>query len=143
MSEEEDKREIREMVIQFYDAINSMLNGDPKPLEKIYSHAEDVTYMPAEGGFCLGWSNVYADWKKQAEKSLGGKTVPADIQITLGNGMACTHSFSKGKIKNPQGDMQEIFIRESSVFRKENGKWKMIAHHADSFPLWQKILASD
>ena len=66
----EDARAVREASLAWYVALNAMLHGDPEPFAGVYSHADDVTYMGAEGGLRVGWAD--ADWKAQAAKSLGG-----------------------------------------------------------------------
>jgi hypothetical protein len=38
----------------WYMALNAMLNGDPAPFADVYSHADDVSYMSAEGGLRVG-----------------------------------------------------------------------------------------
>ncbi|MCK5496158.1 MAG: hypothetical protein KAI80_07095, partial [Hyphomicrobiaceae bacterium] len=68
----DDEKAVRAAVDGFYEALNVMFKGDPNPLKIVYSHADDVTYLPAEGGIQVGWDAVFADWKLQADKSLGG-----------------------------------------------------------------------
>ena len=54
----------------------------PNPSRGVYSHADDVTYMGAEGGLRVGWAD--ADWKAQAAKSLGASVEPVDMHIIVG-----------------------------------------------------------
>jgi len=35
---------------------------------------------------------------------------------------------------------RDTSARESSVFRKEDGVWKMIAHHADKLAPWAEVV---
>jgi uncharacterized protein (TIGR02246 family) len=127
-------------VDQWFVALNAMLNGDPKPFAEIYSHSDDVTYMGAEGTYRVGWEATYADWKAQAEKSTGGKIQCADIHIVVHGDMAVAQHLTEGRVRKPNGDMADTSVRETSVFRLEDGVWKMIAHHADSLPYWEKAL---
>jgi len=52
--------------------------------------------------------------------------------------MATAAHYTKGTVKQPDGTMAETAVRETSVFRKEDGQWRMIGHHADGLPLWEK-----
>jgi len=136
----DDENAVRAAVDGFCDALNAMLNGDPNPLKTIYSHAGDVTYLPAEGGIQVGWDAVFADWKLQAGKSLGGAVEISDVHIVIGQDVAIAHNITHGHVKGADGPTVEISLRESSAFRKENGSWKMIAHHADDFKLWEGVV---
>lgn len=128
----DDEKEIREAIALFYSSLNAMLAGDPEPAKKLWSHADDVTYMGAAGGFRIGWNQVYADWKSQGDMKQGGKVEPSHIRITIGQDIAITQNSTRGEVKNEEGEWQKTELRETSVFRKEDGKWKMIGHHADA-----------
>jgi ketosteroid isomerase-like protein len=126
----------------FYAALNAMLAGDPDPLADVYSHADDVTYMPAEGGFLFGWEAVSADWSRQAQASRGGAVEAEDIQVTVGAEIAISGAYTGAKMTAPDGEVREVRLRESSAFRREDGEWKMIAHHADDLSVWEDVVKS-
>jgi ketosteroid isomerase-like protein len=52
--------------------------------------------------------------------------------------MAAAQHYTRDQVKKPDGQMNDTNVREMRVFRKEDGKWKMIAHHADGIPYWEK-----
>ena len=83
-----DRQAVEAAVDQWFVALNAMLNGDPQPFAELYSHAEDVTYMGAEGTYRIGWEPTWADWQAQAAKSSGGKVAPADLHIVVVGDMA-------------------------------------------------------
>jgi ketosteroid isomerase-like protein len=115
---------------QFYKALNVMFTGDVGPMKEVWSHADDVTYMGPTGGMQLGWAEVLKNWEAQAAMKLGGKVSPEDMHIFVGREIAITQNYEKGEnIKD--GKTQTVSIRATNVFRKENGKWKMIGHHTD------------
>jgi uncharacterized protein (TIGR02246 family) len=137
----EDEVAVRAAVDQWLVVLNAMLNGDPEPLAALYSHKDDVTYMGAEGTYRIGWGATYADWQAQAEKSSGGTVEGADIHVSVSGNMAAAAHITKGTVRQPNGEMAEASVRESSVFRKEDGRWRMIGHHADLVPAWAKAFA--
>ena len=139
-SDNDNEKAVRAAVDKFYEALNAMFKGDPNPLKNVYSHSADVTYLPAEGGIQVGWDAVFADWKLQADKSLGGKADISDVHVIVGEDLAIAHNVTHGHVKRPDGEIAEISLRESSAFRKESGTWKMIAHHADDFKLWEGVV---
>ena len=75
------EKEAREAVAQFYIALNAMFTGDIKPMNDVWSHAADVTYMGPAGGYQIGWKNVGEELGRQAAMKLGGKIEPSDIHV--------------------------------------------------------------
>lgn len=134
----DDERAVRAAVDQWFVVLNAMLNGDPEPFADLYSHAGDVTYMGAEGTYRIGWQATYADWQAQAEKSTGGEVAGVNIHVLVNGTMAVAQHITKGLVRKPDGDMADTSVRETSVFRKEDGEWKMIAHHADRLAFWER-----
>ena len=131
-------KEVEASVAQWFVVLNAMLNGDPTPFVDLYSHADDVTYMGAEGTYRIGYDAAYSDWTAQAKKSTGGNVTGKDIHIVVNGNMACAQHYTVGSVRKSDGSMTKVVVRESSVFRKEDDQWKMIAHHADGLPFWEK-----
>ncbi|MHC4850946.1 MAG: PAS domain-containing protein, partial [Planctomycetota bacterium] len=71
------ENEVRAATDQFYVALNRMFTGDLAPMNAIWSHANDVTYMGPVGGFQVGWDAVRKGWEAQAAMKLGGNVEPS------------------------------------------------------------------
>jgi uncharacterized protein (TIGR02246 family) len=125
---------VRAAIDQWFVVLNAMLNGDPEPFATLYSHKDDVTYMGAEGTYRVGWAATYADWKAQAARSTGGEVEGTDIHAVTNGDMAIAAHTTKGTVRQANGEMAQSLVRETSVFRKEGGQWRMISHHADVIP---------
>jgi len=136
----QDEQAVVAATQRFYEALNSMLAGDPEPLVGIYSHADDVNYLPAEGGILHGWQQVYADWSRQAAASRGGSVEPGPVTVVIGSDLAISLAETKGELKLPDGSVVATLVRESSTFRREDGEWKMISHHADDLSAWTGVV---
>ena len=133
-----DMMGVNEAVTQFYVALNAMFTGDLIPMKKIWSHANDVTYLGPTGGYRIGWNQVLADWEAQAAMKLGGKVTPENIRMTIGRDLAVVSNYEIGENSGPDGKPQKVRIRATNLFRKEDGKWKMIGHHTDLLPFLEK-----
>ncbi|MCP4383379.1 MAG: nuclear transport factor 2 family protein [Hyphomicrobiales bacterium] len=133
-----DEQAVRGAVDRWIAVLNAMLNGDPAPLATLYSHADDTYYMGAEGTYRIGWEALYNDWQAQAAKSTGGTVSAVNVHVMVSGDMAMAAHFTRGKVRMPDGTMNENNVRETSVFRKENGQWRMIGHHADGIAYWEK-----
>ena len=135
---EKDEKAVRNAAAQFYAALNEMFTGELGQMKKVWSHADDVSYMGPGGGFQVGWNQVLKNWEAQAAMKLGGKVEAADMRITVGQDIAVTHNYEKGENTNARGEPQKVSIRATNVFRKEGEKWKMIGHHTDLLPYLEK-----
>jgi len=138
LASEQDEKEVKEAVSQFYVALNKMFKGNVEPMKEVWSHAGDVTYMGPTGGIKVGWQQVLADWEAQAAMNPGGTVLPDNMTITVGKDIAVTSNYEKGSNVNADGKPQEVSIRATNTFRKEDGKWKMIGHHTNLLPFLQK-----
>lgn len=123
---------------RFYAAINAMFKGDIGPIEAVWSHADDVTYMGPTGAFDSGWSAVLKDWQGQAAQKLGGKVEPVEVHVIVGQNVAVVNDFEQGENTNAEGKVQQVRLRATNTFRKEGGEWKMVGHHTDVLPYLAK-----
>jgi ketosteroid isomerase-like protein len=130
-SEGKDEVGIREAVAGFYKALAAIFVGDSGPMQAMWSHADDVTYMGPDGSFQVGWDAVLANWQMQAEMKLGGTVSPVDMRVALGRDLAVTWNYEKGENINTGEGPGAVWIRATNVFRKEGDAWKMIGHHTD------------
>ncbi len=129
-----DAQAVNGAVKQFYVALNSMFTGDAAPMEAVWSHTDDVVYMGPGGEYLVGWAPVRDVWRQVAALKLGGKVEPSGLQITLGQDIAIVSLTEMGENTNTKMETQHVSIRASNIFRKEDGEWKMIAHHTDLLP---------
>jgi len=135
----DDKAAIQSAHQAWFVALNAMLNGDPTPFAEIYSHADDVSYMSAEGGLRVGWDATWRDWQAQAGLARGGHVEDVESHIIVNGDMAVVQFVEKAIINNADGVGIEQTARETSVYRREHGAWKIVAHHADALSNWIEV----
>lgn len=123
---------------QFYAALNAMFTGEVAPMEAVWSHRDDVTYMGPDGRVEVGWALVRETWQRQAAKKLGGRVEPKGMHANLGTDLAVITLVETGENTNANGETAKVSIRATNVFRKENGAWKMIGHHTDLLPFLEE-----
>ena len=128
-----DEKAVLQASDDFYAALNSMFEGKVEPMNAVWSHADDVTYMGPDGKFTVGWNQVRADWERQAAMKLGGTVQPDRIHATIGQDLATVECYEIGE-NFVDGKPQKVSLRATNVFRKEDGQWKMIGHHTDTLP---------
>jgi len=130
----EDTRAVEHASYEFYASLNKLFEGDVAPMINIWSHADDVSYMGPAGGFQVGWERVRAQWEEQAALKLGGKIEPDNTRITVGDDIAFVQAYEQGDNVDPQGKLVQVSIRATTIFRKEAGQWRVIAHQTDLIP---------
>lgn len=137
-SSADDTQAVEQASAQFYTSLNAMFTGDAGPMQQIWSHADDVTYMGPDGGYQVGWNEVRKVWEEQAALKLGGKVEPNETRVSVGENLAFTQCIEQGNNLDANGQTVQVSIRATNLFRKENGSWKMIGHHTDLLPFLEK-----
>ena len=121
---------VREASERFYSALEAMANGDASSMANIWSHEDDVTTMHPIGGREEGWDAVRGSWEGVASASADGTVACTDQVIrVIGNSAyeLCTESASW----TFAGEPISLEGRATNVYRKEQGEWKVVHHHAD------------
>ena len=123
--------DLRQKIDQFYTAHNAIFEGNLAPMEEIWSHSDDVTYMSPIGGILVGWDATRDSWRKQADLKLHGHVYPIDMKVVEGLDIGFCTNYIVGT--NFVKDGKEIHpnIRATTVYRKKDGEWKVISHHTD------------
>ena len=131
--EQSDKVAVQAATAEFYGALNAMFKGDLEPMKAAWSHADDITYLGPDGKVNVGWKQTLADFQKQADMKLGGAVHHEQIMLNVGKELAVMECREVGE-NMIDGKPVKVSLRATNVFRKENGKWKMIGHHTDKLP---------
>jgi ketosteroid isomerase-like protein len=126
--------EIRQASEQFYAALNRTLNGDPGPMEEIWSHGSDVSIMHPFGGRMLGWEEVRASWEQAAEAT-SDEHVALDelVVVPVADDAAYTLGTEHGQAKIGD-ELVRVDWRVTNIYRREADGWKIVHHHTDVSP---------
>ncbi len=124
--------EVRGATMLFYDAYNTALQGNLDPLTAVWSHNPDVSNFSAGGGRANGWNEVRADFQNVMRLYPGGRIAPQDIAVVAEGNMGYSVCTETGQLRSADGPMISFSQRATNVFRLEDGKWKMVHHHADA-----------
>jgi ketosteroid isomerase-like protein len=124
-------------VEQYHLAIGSLIKGNPEPQHKVWSHREDVTLanpVAPFGPVSSGWEQVAETMKLAASNFTDGESLGFDRIATYpAADMMCIVEIERSKLKLAgTGDMARATIRVTSLFRLEDGAWKLVHRHADS-----------
>jgi ketosteroid isomerase-like protein len=125
--------DVDRLIEQYHLALGEFLKGDPEPVEKLWSHKEDVSSANPYGPPVRGWDEVATTLEHAASLRSEGeflgyevvaKVVTAELAYVVGIERA------EAKI----GASEEITpyaVRSTMIFRAEDGMWKAVHRHAD------------
>jgi len=127
--------EVRQASDRFYATLNRALNGEiTDDMLDIFSHADDVTMMHPTGGRQVGWPEVRSSFEMAMGAASGGSVKVNDLHITmLGSNAACTTGTEVASA-TVGGSTLSMSMRCTNAYRRENGAWKLVHHHADLMP---------
>jgi ketosteroid isomerase-like protein len=134
------ENEVRQASAQFYAALNSMGNGDASKMPDIWSHSATVTTMHPIGGREVGWDEVKAPWGQVAQLTSDGQINLNDQLIQVSGDMAYEVGTEQGQA-TMAGEQVAINQRVTNIYRRENGAWKIVHHHADVSPAMLDLLS--
>lgn len=128
--------EVKRVLKDFHRSVDMLLDGNPEPMYGLWSHKEDTVNMGPFAQMNKGWDAIRQELERQSKLKMGsGQPFQRrDEEVLMGSDMAVTYGYVSGQMKDPQGRQHTIQIRESLVFNKENGQWKIVGIHVDRLP---------
>lgn len=113
----------------FYAALGDVLAGDAQSMRDLWSRADDACYMGPMGEIVVGGEAIQDAWQQQAVALLGGAVTPSDLHLVTGGKLGIVTNWEHGV--GHTGISNEIHIRVTSTYRREEGQIRMIGHHTD------------
>ena len=114
-------------------ALAEIVRGNPKPYAGLYSKRDDVTLGNPFGPFVRGRRNVVRTAEVAASRYQEGEIVgfePIAKHVTAD--LACIVEVERFQAKVGGSNLlATIALRVTSIFRPEEGTWKLVHRHAD------------
>ena len=116
-----------------HKALGAILKGDPSVYKALYSGSDDVTLGNPFGPYAHGRKRVEATLDGAASNYRDGQATEIElIEKYVTDSLACVVEVERGRTKVGGGqEIVPVAVRVTSVFRLENGDWKLIHRHAD------------
>lgn len=114
-------------------ALDAMVKGDCSGYVALLSDRDDVTWGNPFGPFALGRSGVEATLASAASRMRGGSAAAADHVATyVSEDLAVVVDVEHAEtMANGADALTPATLRVTSVFRLEDGAWKVVHRHAD------------
>jgi ketosteroid isomerase-like protein len=124
---------VDELLEQFHLAQGEFLKGNPEPVQKLYSHREDVSLANPYGPPVRGWEQVAKTIEHASSLRSDGQFVGSEIVAKyVTPELAYVVQIERAEAK--VGGREEITpyaLRSTNIFRLEEGEWKVVHRHAD------------
>ena len=121
------------LIEPYHEALGGIINGDPSGYKAIFSQRDDVTLGNPFGPFGRGRVEVEARLELAASNYSGGELAEFETvskQVTPELAYLVEVERYRAKV----GDREEataLALRVTSIFRPEDGIWKLVHRHAD------------
>jgi ketosteroid isomerase-like protein len=116
-----------------HQALGEFVNGNPEPLKAMYSHRDDVSLANPFGPPRRGWTEVAETMERAATHYRGGEAAGFDrVAENVTPDLAYIVEVERFRAKIEGGEeLVPVVLRVTSIFRPEDGTWKMVHRHAD------------
>ncbi len=116
-----------------HHALGEFVKGNPQPVRQLYSLRKDVTLANPFGSVARGPEAVADGLASAAARFREGELIGFEtLAKYLSADLACIVEIERYVAKFAGREKPEpLALRVTSVFRHEDGSWKLIARHAD------------
>jgi ketosteroid isomerase-like protein len=125
--------DVDQLIQQYHLASDEFLKGNPEPVQKLWSHREDVTLANPYGPPVRGWEQVAKTTEHASSLRSEGEFVGSEIiakYVTPELAYVVQIERAEAKIGGRE-DSTPYAVRSTMIFRPEEGTWKVVHRHAD------------
>jgi ketosteroid isomerase-like protein len=125
--------DLAQAIEHYHRAVDAFVKGDPEPQKKMLSHRDDVTLANPLGPPARGWSEV----EKTLERAVSYLREGESKNFERISGYAAADLAYIVEIERAQAkvggadELAPISLRVTTIFRREDGEWKVLHRHAD------------
>jgi ketosteroid isomerase-like protein len=133
MSAENAADDFDQVVEQNHLALDEFMKGNHEPLKKLYSQRDDVTLGNPFGPFARGFEQVVQTMQRAASFYRDGEATSFDYvskHVTPDLAYIVEVERLKSKVGGRE-DVTPVSLRVTSIFRREDGVWRLAHRHAD------------
>lgn len=118
---------------EYHRAGLEITNGNPDVYKELYSRGDDVTLANPFGPPAAGWGEVSATLDRAAAKYRDGEVVGFEnVSTVVTQDLAYTLEIESYRARvGGASELTPIALRVTTVFRREDGIWKVTHRHAD------------
>jgi ketosteroid isomerase-like protein len=128
-----DVDDVDRLIERYHSALGEFVKGDPKPVQALFSHREDVSLANPHGPPVRGWDEVakaieHAASSRRDGRATGSEIVAKNVTAEMAYVVQIEHLEAK---VGERDDITPYSLRATMIFRPEDGTWKVVHRHAD------------
>jgi ketosteroid isomerase-like protein len=118
---------------EYHRATHEITQGNPEVYKPLFSRRDEVMLANPLGPPVRGWSNVSATLDRAAQVFRDGEVVGFENLVTvITSELAYTVEIESFRVRVAgAGELSPVAVRVTTVFRREDGAWKVVHRHAD------------
>ena len=125
--------DLDQVIEQCQKALDEFVKGNPKPMQEMFSHRDDVSLANPFGPPVRGWDEVARTMERAASNlKEGGMVAFEELAKYVTPELAYTVWLERQKAKlGGRGEVTPFTLRVTMIYRPEEGTWKVVHRHAD------------
>ena len=125
--------DLAQLIEQYHESLGAFIQGDPEPTKRLWSRRDDVTLANPFGPPVRGWQQVADAIDRATAQVHGGEVLGVErISAVETADLAYVVEIERGQTKfGGRDDSTPYSLRVTSVFRREDGAWRLVHRHAD------------
>jgi len=133
--------EFDQLVEHYHLVLNEFAKGDPKPVIALLSRKDDVTLAGGFGGVTRGGEQVRKNIEVAATQFKEGQIIFENLGKYSTEDLGYIVEIERYQAKLSGGkNMSQNPIRCTSIFRREEGVWKLVHRHGDPLQAMRALL---
>jgi ketosteroid isomerase-like protein len=124
---------LKQAIEQHHSTSNEFLKGNVLPWKEMCSHRDDVTIVGGWGGYERGWiEQVEKRIEWAAARFEGGEVHFENISLVVTPELAYSVDIERMHVRlTGEKDVVPVALRVTTIYRLEDGRWKLVHRHAD------------
>jgi ketosteroid isomerase-like protein len=125
--------DLDQVIEQCQKALDEFVKGNPKPMQEMFSHRDDVSLANPFGPPVRGWDEVARTMERAASNlKEGGMVAFEELAKYVTPELAYTVWLERQKANlGGRGGVTPFTLRVTMIYRPEEGTWKVVHRHAD------------
>ncbi len=124
--------DLEDFLEKYHKSLDFFAKGDPKPFQELYSRKDDATLANPFGGIMRGWESIKRITDRAATFYREGWYTFENIVKNENSQFAYLVEIEHYNSKMfGNKEISVGTLRVTSVFRKEDGAWKIVHRQAD------------
>src|ERR687886_1334800 len=127
------ENDLDKVIEQYQHSVSEFVKGNLEPQKKVWSHQEDVTLANPLSPPARGWEQVEKTVERAASLIRDGQSIDFETvaeYVTPELAYIVWIERTKAKVGGGE-DLSPIALRVTTIFRPEEGSWRVVHRHAD------------